>query len=582
MMHMKTGTLTLLLLVTISCLALLPGSAGCGGGGETGSMGSSGGGGYSSGASGSSISISAPSISSCVNLTDSDQAFRSGDWLQVNGSGFGASTSSSAGSVVFTDGTASAAAALYYSWSDTVIVCRIPDGIPLTSVSVKVITSSGESSAGMIILVNATPNPSPQATPPSVTPTPTPTPTSTPTPTPTPTSSPSPSSGTMNIQTTLSDNGQKYTIAFDGLAFLTGTLGADSFLPPGKVADYAGFQYFRDNDPTGMGHNTDFVTIVASNILNIMTSDQINTFVTTAKSQVTSVNNYAYKRFYLMKGFRRLLEGDVPSGTTGLSKSAIQAYSAELYKIDGQISIARAQLYGNMMKSMTTKQKAKIDALKGKNGVGNWDTNLSDPLKSLNLDPDVNVQVMTYASEMYSWYAGSIEADVYFCPERQATYFGSFYMKDGAAMGNPNYSIGTNITGDYGESFLNALTTEQASLVTSLVDTQRTDLNNIVTTRQAIATELRRFLTETSPDTDAITAKVLDLSVTYGQEDGAICYYYATNFAAVSKTTTDSQKTQLQALRTKLLGTLAPTGAYLYSSPISMPAIDNTDSLFGN
>jgi hypothetical protein len=386
----------------------------------------------------------------------------------------------------------------------------------------------------------------------------------------------------MNIETTLSDNGQKYTIAFDGLAFLTGTLGADSFLPPGKVADYAGFQYFRDNDPTGMGHNTDFVTIVASNILNIMTSDQINTFVTTAKTQVTSVNNYAYKRFYLMKGFRRLLEGDVPSGTTGLSKSAIQAYSAELYKIDGQISIARAQLYGNMMKSMTTEQKAKIDALKGKNGVGNWDANLSDPLKSLNLDPDVNVQVMTYASEMYSWYAGSIEADVYFCPERQATYFGSFYMKDGAAMGNPNYSIGTNITGDYGESFLNALTTEQASLVTSLVDTQRTDLNNIVTTRQAIATELRRFLTETSPDTDAITAKVLDLSATYGQEDGAIIYYYATNFAAVGKTTTDSQKTQLQALRTKLLGTLAPTGAYLYSSAISMPAIDNTDSLFGN
>jgi len=42
---------------------------------------------------------------------------------------------------------------------------------------------------------------------------------------------------------------------------------------------------------------------------------------------------------------------------------------------------------------------------------------------------------MTYASEMFSWYAGSVEADVYFCPERHATYFGSFYMKDIPAMG---------------------------------------------------------------------------------------------------------------------------------------------------
>ena len=25
-----------------------------------------------------------------------------------------------------------------------------------------------------------------------------------------------------------------------------------------------------------------------------------------------------------------------------------------------------------------------------------------------------------------SWYAGSVTADVYFCPERQGTYFGSF------------------------------------------------------------------------------------------------------------------------------------------------------------
>ena len=41
-----------------------------------------------------------------------------------------------------------------------------------------------------------------------------------------------------NIEQTLSDEAQRTTIAFDGLAFLTGDLCSDSFIPPGKVADF--------------------------------------------------------------------------------------------------------------------------------------------------------------------------------------------------------------------------------------------------------------------------------------------------------------------------------------------------------
>ena len=59
-----------------------------------------------------------------------------------------------------------------------------------------------------------------------------------------------PVSGSMTMAQTLSDQAQLTTIAFDGLAFLTGTIGSDSFFPPGKVADFWGFQYLRDNDPT--------------------------------------------------------------------------------------------------------------------------------------------------------------------------------------------------------------------------------------------------------------------------------------------------------------------------------------------
>ena len=43
---------------------------------------------------------------------------------------------------------------------------------------------------------------------------------------------------TMTISQTLSDEAQRNTIAFDGLAFLTGDMACNTFLPPGKVADF--------------------------------------------------------------------------------------------------------------------------------------------------------------------------------------------------------------------------------------------------------------------------------------------------------------------------------------------------------
>ena len=51
----------------------------------------------------------------------------------------------------------------------------------------------------------------------------------------------------------LSDQAQLHTIAFSGLAFLTGDFASDTFLPPGKVSDYFGFQYMRDIDTASGG-----------------------------------------------------------------------------------------------------------------------------------------------------------------------------------------------------------------------------------------------------------------------------------------------------------------------------------------
>lgn len=176
-------------MLTITVLAFLQG---CGGGDSTG-----GGVGYSGdNSSGSATAASVPQVSTINNLSSSGQPIRVGDWIEINGSNFGATQGTSY--VGFTNGATTAQATLYDSWSDTKIVSRVPDGAPMSKrYAVREITQIFVSKSGtgnsstFSTTSNPTPNPSPQPTPPASTPTPSPT-TPTPTPTPTPTSTPTP------------------------------------------------------------------------------------------------------------------------------------------------------------------------------------------------------------------------------------------------------------------------------------------------------------------------------------------------------------------------------------------------------
>ncbi len=380
--------------------------------------------------------------------------------------------------------------------------------------------------------------------------------------------------GSFTMQQTLSDNAQGMTIAFDGLAFLTGNLGSDSFFPPGKVADFWGFQNLRDNDPSEMGHNTDFLTKASLNMFTILTSDQKVQLVALAKSQVSSINEYGIKRFVLMTAFRRLLEGNLPAGKTALNEESVKAVSAELYVLDGKISYDRAKVMGPILFNLSSQQKSYLAGMVGK-GMKTW-TNVPEPNELRPLSRDEKIAVMTYAGDLYSWYAGSVEADVYFCPERQGTYFGSFYMKDAPAVGNPGYSIGTNITADMGNAFIKALTSQQAQLITGLVDIQRPYLTSIVDVRTQVSNELRLFMAGKTAD----LTKVLNLMKKYGDLDGSLVYNFATNFAKVGQTLSAAQKTQLLSLRHQTLGDFTPKAAFLYAEPIGFPVVPNTDFMF--
>jgi Spy/CpxP family protein refolding chaperone len=372
---------------------------------------------------------------------------------------------------------------------------------------------------------------------------------------------------------TLSDRGQQATIAFDALAFVSGDACSDTFLPPGKVADYAGFQYLRDNDVTQMGHNTDFVTRISDNVLSIMTADQLSQFSALSETEAPLSTQYGYMRYPLTKAFRAQMDGTIPTGSSGLDKAAVMAYSAKLYDVDATIAINRAKTYASVIRSMTPTQLAYLDTMKSTGMASMPVVDSSGALK--NAGQGNSVAMRTYASEMFAWYAGSVEADTYFCPERQATYFGSFYMKDAPAMGNAGYSISTTLTGDSGENFLNLLTADQRAKVTGLVELQRSDLNEIVAKRTAISTELRKALAGSTIDEAAIRA----LSARYGELDGEISWYYATHFAEVAKTLTSEQKTKAVALRN--LAGYTCQGGYLYSQPIAYPANVPSDFLFG-
>ena len=375
-----------------------------------------------------------------------------------------------------------------------------------------------------------------------------------------------------SIEQAISDNAQLSTLAFDGLGFLAGNFCSDTFLPPWKVSDFFGFQYLRDVTQEGKWHSTDFVTNAANNVLSILTDVQKAKLIALATAQAADVNQYATDRFPLMKAFRRQLEWDIPSWTTALSKSAVMSYSADFYALDAKISIARAKLYTDIFNSLSTSQRTFISNMLSW-GFYSWPS-LPDQIDKTKLTHDQDVLVMTYAGDILSRYADDVEADTYFCPERQGDYFGGFYVKDAPAVGNAWYTIAETITADKGQEFLSDLSATQKPIITSLVTTQKSDINSIVEKRRAISTLLRSYRTTSTVDESTI----ITLARQYGALDWEISYYYATTFANVGSTLTTAQKQQLIDLRGLTWYTC--DGAYVYSERLSNPTIENTDFLF--
>ena len=371
----------------------------------------------------------------------------------------------------------------------------------------------------------------------------------------------------------MSDDAQLSTIAFSALAFITGDPNADTFFPPGKVADFFGFQYMRDVDKAGYGHNTTFLTKAAMTVWSILDEGQRSKVVALAKEQAPKYANFAFNRLPLIEAFRNALEGAGSAATSTLDSERVAEYTGRLYETDAELSIGRAQVVGEIIQSLTPEQRTKLDALSF-NDSATWPDIPEDESLKRSLSNTEYQTVMTFASETLSWYLGNLAADVYFCPERHGTYFGGFFMKDYPAMGNPDYFISTSVTGDKGKAFLEILEPNQRTLITSIIDEQRSTLDEIAVLRLQISELLRVAQTGEAVD----TARLTSLITHYGELDGAVSGLYAQRFAQVNGTLTNEQRNALVALRD--LPIVAPS-AYRFATEVPNPLLPNIDYLFG-
>ena len=318
-----------------------------------------------------------------------------------------------------------------------------------------------------------------------------------------------------------------------------------------------------------------FVDRVVGNILFILNDKQKQLFRDLAEEQVSKLEALVEMRLPLIKSFHMELDGNIPKNSSGLNKQSVMNYVGDIFELDAKLSMRRAEVLAEVANSLTKEQKEYL----GKMKFGDFDT-WPDKTELAHLDKRksklYNVAYMTYASEFFSWYAGSVEADTYICPERQGTYFGGFYMKDIVAMNQRDYDISTSVTGDSGEKFLNDVLNEtQRGYITQILNDQRKILNEIVDVRRQFCTELRKLLYGQQPDNN----KLLALGKHYGELDGELSWNYANAFAKINKSLTAEQKTELMKLRN--LDGYESAPYYIYSSPATkLPHLKNVNRFF--
>ncbi|MCP3849567.1 MAG: hypothetical protein GY694_04920 [Gammaproteobacteria bacterium] len=377
-----------------------------------------------------------------------------------------------------------------------------------------------------------------------------------------------------SIEQATSDNAQLHTISFAALSFMSSEICEMSFLPPGKHASYFGFQHLRDVVGGAAGHEQNFVPNVANNMLYILSPQQRMILINLAKQQRDKIKQFALKRFPLLIAFERYGNKQLPQGTTRLNKSKIIQHSGDIYALDGELSYERAVGFGKVVSLLTQEQKNYLHQFKNK-PYDSWPQR-NEQMDKRQFEHSIHVALMTYASELFSWYVGDLKKDVYFTPERTAAYFGAYWTKAAPmkAVRRDNYRISTALTGDSGAKFLQILNRQQKSQITNLIQHQKPFLMKMSSVRELIATEIRKILRGEIANQDTI----ISLSRKFGELDGEIAYLYAIAYTNIR---TSLSQSQLQkAIQIRNIAQYQCKGAFIYAEPSQIPNVENISSFF--
>ncbi len=379
---------------------------------------------------------------------------------------------------------------------------------------------------------------------------------------------------TYSITQATADETQLHTIAFAALSFMSSDLCDMSFLPPGKHASYFGFQYLRDVIGGAEGHGQNFVPKVANNLLHILNDEQEQVLIELARQQKEKIMRFAVMRFPLLITFDRYADKKLPDGTSQLNRSSIVQHSADLYALDGELSYERARGFGKVVQSLSDAQKQALEALKI-TPFQSWPER-EEQLDKRKFDHEVHVALMTYASELLSWYTGDVARDIYFTPERTAAYFGAYWTKAAPmkAVKRDNYTISMELTGDSGKAFLDSLNAQQRKRISDVIQQQKVSLMKMVEVRTSIVAEIRKIFIGQTIDEDTI----ISLSRTFGELDGEIAYLYATAYTDVRQSLTTAQMEHAVALRN--ISEYQCDKVFLYAEPAEVPDVNDLERFF--
>mgnify|MGYP000205619530 CR=1 FL=1 len=377
-----------------------------------------------------------------------------------------------------------------------------------------------------------------------------------------------------SIEQAISDNAQLHTISFAAMSFMSSNLCEMSFLPPGKHASYFGFQYLRDVIGANAGHEQNFVPHVANNLLYILTNKQKAILINLAQKQQAKIEKFALMRFPLLISFEKFSKNEFPYNKNKLDKNQIIKQSAHLYALDGELSFERAMGFAQVINSLSPKQTRYLDQFKTMS-YNSWPKR-KDQLDKREFNHEVHIALMTYASELFSWYIGDVTKDTYFTPERTASYFGSYWTKAAPmkAVKRDNYRISIKLTANSGAEFLRLLNQKQQSKITQLVQKQKPYLKQMVTLRESIAKNIREIYKGKTKNSD----QIVSLSRRFGELDGQIAYLYANTFSSIKNNLSSSELKK--AIKIRNISQYQCHGVFIYAEPSAVPNIGDISIFF--